>query len=89
MTSNHTPGPWYATDNGRDPPFVTDAHGDEILASWENARLIAAAPDLLDALETLIAPWNAGRRFADMDADVLRHWQARANAAIAKARGEN
>lgn len=28
--STHTLGPWYATDNGRECIFISDAHGDAI-----------------------------------------------------------
>ena len=49
--------------------------------AWHNARLIAAAPDLLEALEGLL----------DLHSDDLQHagpaWDA-ASAAIAKAKGE-
>lgn len=93
MTTQHTPSPWSmgraATDTaiydrlgGHIATLPAMLPSDEILA---NARLIAAAPDLLAALEALLdnaledCP-NPTRHFIDA-ADA-------ANAAIAKAKGE-
>lgn len=93
--SKHTPGPWTANkptrDNGRAEihagcmlvaqafNWMLDAEGDE--QCWADARLIAAAPDLLEALERLLA-----------DADVRDAAEAgalkQARAAITKATGE-
>lgn len=80
MSNGHTPGPWATY---RDQLSVGETHGHSgICEVWErhggqgfeNARLIAAAPELLEALECLLK--------ADHD-DV----RAMARAAIAKARG--
>lgn len=62
MSAKHTPGPWAAPypSNGysmRHPPIVSD-HGHVATTSWQgdldhtdaNARLIAAAPEMLRAL---------------------------------------
>ena len=72
--SKHTPGPWTASEGSPsdlwhvdmpDRQFsITVARGDE---DWDmsveevqaNARLIAAAPDLLDALQALVAAFDA------------------------------
>jgi hypothetical protein len=62
--SNHTPGTWeakdqwgyikvHSADNG-----VCVIHGLDSKAQ-ANARLIASAPDLLEALEFLLADWIA------------------------------
>jgi len=84
MSNGHTPGPWiarkaggsgwpgqrgWAIDYNEDQEQVVDFVYEEA-----DARLIAAAPDLLEALECLLK--------ADRD-DV----RAMARAAIAKARG--
>ena len=77
MSNGHTPGPWsfrgceggWAIDFNEDQEQVVDFVYEEA-----DARLIAAAPDLLEALECLLK--------ADHD-DV----RAMARAAIAKARG--
>lgn len=73
--SIHTPGPWIVDpDHPRDISPADDlrfgvasiCNSDNINGSWvfgdqskANARLIAAAPDLLKALEELLA-WNSG-----------------------------
>ena len=90
--AEHTPGPWSEGDGrhgrwdymvyGHDGKIVADCHhgirkDDGTIVS--NVALIAAAPDLLAALETIVkyTTWDA---FGDM--------HLRALAAIAKARGE-
>ena len=69
MSANHTPGPWAAIEIKGDPlrSFAIDAgvylgslavwpvHSDEMQA---NAQLIAAAPDLLAALESVLLDAN-------------------------------
>lgn len=61
METKHTPGPWVSTDIPSEPivrsdeldvsvALCFDVTGDEQLA---NARLIAAAPDLLEALKAV------------------------------------
>jgi hypothetical protein len=90
--SKHTPGPWKADDKGKAVFIPLRAHHCEQLGiqvgfvSWEddkeslaNARLIAAAPELLEALKRIADPRNV--HFAG-DAQVV------ARAAIAKAEGE-
>ena len=88
MENQHTPGPWMATDatwvrmDGRVGVRVIgigrfpDVSTDEMQA---NALLIAAAPDLLAALENLVA--SADRLEIDFRED------GPAMSAIAKARG--
>lgn len=93
--TNHTPGPWFNNDTQLDiRPIKDGLLGDPVaLVSHTNpngkadASLIAASPDLLDALKAFVAPWNEGRRFQDMDVDDVLRLQERANAAIAKAEG--
>ena len=93
--SKHTPGPWRVVDSWNDH-MVEGQNGEEII--WQdgphntptineaNARLIAAAPDLLEALEDLILlaqavmHENGGYMVDDELSD--------ARAAIAKAKGE-
>lgn len=69
MSEKHTPGPWVVGDGGRmvlrDVPGICDGHDGYAVAvtsahsllpveeARANARLIAAAPDLLAALKAL------------------------------------
>lgn len=96
----HTPGPWrlFMTTDGRkligigestgegiaDHGFGTWRSGEEQLA---NARLIAAAPDLLEALKTCLSTYVDLANSGDAgfwDPEKEAHVQA-ARAAIAKA----
>ena len=65
MSGKHTPGPWFVNGDEIDARVTPDGRKyapvcvigkdwpDEIVAA--NARLIAFAPDLLGALETIVA----------------------------------
>lgn len=96
--SAHTPGPWrYLPENGSPttgqhmiaggkPGYlaeVRDCGSGDIKA---NARLIAAAPDLLEALRATLRclEWHEQRHGVGMDAKAVKD----ARAAIAKATGE-
>ena len=95
MKAQHTPGPWHintmetvqATIHAHRGHVATVSRGsmnevsaDEIEA---NARLIAAAPDLLAALEQCLPILDAHRRAALGEGDLTART---ARAAIAKAR---
>lgn len=113
MSAQHTPGPWFAES----PSEVTykwlssseGAHGD-LATVWNshqnaeaNARLIAAAPDLLQEIRTLCAAastLNSGKVHAIELNNEIVYWQREewirwmldeilpnARAAIAKATG--
>ena len=92
--SKHTPGPWIVYEfvdgydirapeaecyvaTASDPEAVWGAIGRE-----EDACLIAAAPDLLEALEKLVSLIDAGEGTWTLEE------QQKARAAIAKAKGE-
>ncbi len=87
--SKHTPGPWQWTQHF-DPTIsiYKDGFG-QIARLYDssagtgkaNARLIAAAPDLLDALEDLLHEVGFGRVITETTAST------KARAAIAKATG--
>lgn len=92
--AKHTPGPWY-TRRGDSVVHVMagsicltatctksyyEHFDDEDLA---NATLIAAAPDLLAALQAAVAGWDERLE----DGDPYPDWLAPARAAIAKALG--
>ena len=106
MTAKHTPGPWHI---GMKPgPMIYGEHGEQvadmvvsminIVEHSANARLIAAAPDLLQALENLTDAVQSGTSYADDTAagkalSILSGrsgttWLSDARAAIAKAKGE-
>ena len=88
----HTPGPWilrrhvngpiadiYAPHDRPDCLATTAFHGWTFAEMEANARLIAAAPDMLEALEGLL----------DCEAfSACTECEHRAERAIAKARGE-
>lgn len=82
----HTPGPWaYRTEDGYCGEIVA-SNGTFLCAfaddpSEANARLIAAAPDLLDALSVLLAAVQRSVCEGSGPAQDLAH------AAIAKAAG--
>ena len=53
MTTTHSPGPWWFTATEEEGYYVAGAGDKELtnLISREDARLIAAAPDLLELVE--------------------------------------
>lgn len=102
--SKHTPGPWFITGSmtkyvearipGRmiqevaacGPTAADDGYGEQQMA---NARLIAAAPDLLEALSGMLEIYGGkndtdGLPKHEVELNLIAH----ARAAIAKARGE-
>lgn len=97
MNTEHTPGPWSYGQDGIDcwtlffddsgdgcgdgEVYISDAADDN---SEANARLIAAAPDMLQALENIEANLTGRDCFPNRVEQSLRA----AKSAIAKARGE-
>ena len=55
MTTQHTPGPWHVEPAPNRVHFAVRSEGVHVVTGWRegaaNARLIAAAPDLLHALK--------------------------------------
>ena len=96
MTSKHTPGPW--AHHNTPTPFIyvnagglpicqiytSTAHGQSMGEQFANARLIAAAPELLEALQKMLPELRGLSIVSDTAAEMLRE----AEAAIAKATGE-
>ena len=93
MTTQHTPGPWFANDSlqlfaetGQHIASLdSSTEGFEGGTLYANARLIAAAPDLLAAVQHLLATMSI------TDEEGLLEFAepvAKARAAIAKAIGE-
>lgn len=95
METKHTPGPWFVEEfNGEfSLSFNVSAANESIAGLWywtedsndksyANARLIAAAPDLLEAGKALLAALNInGYAIPESQGDALA-------AAIAKATGQ-
>ena len=90
--TDHTPGPWHVIEacyeayRGSHSIGSVDVrvakvarNGVDDVEGEANARLIAAAPDLLEALYLLVVDVRVGMRFSER----IRH----AEAAIAKATG--
>jgi len=69
-TAQHTPGPWHVEPTPNRVHFAVRSDGVHVVTEWRegaaNARLIAAAPDLLHALKwaaefvSLYTPNGAG-----------------------------
>ena len=88
--TTHTPGPWTAhgtvvAAHGR-VIAVTDAAGydetdTDVFSRFNNARLIAAAPELMAALAGLLMAVEHGK------VPGISHWKIPARAALAKAEG--
>lgn len=85
----HTPGPWLVTkeyDHNNDVSWRVSAPLPRIAATATedeaNARLIAAAPDMLEALEGLVSYLDRTCLYEDSGA------RARIVAVIQKAKGE-
>jgi hypothetical protein len=55
-TAMHTPGPWFCSGGSFDDAdgIAYTIHADGMVISRANARLIAAAPDLLAACEAFV-----------------------------------
>lgn len=98
MKQQHTPEPWEISKSGpRYSINAGDRHiamvscyvrkdGDEEEENIANASLMAAAPELLDALEDLEKCYRGGYQTCD-DATIMAV-REKARAAIKKARGE-
>ena len=102
MTTKHTPGEWRVRHNSVGGPFISSDNGTiadvrtfggihvggpQHPETMANARLIAAAPDLLEALQNIAEYWNQDQNEEAM-ADACWHAIHTARAAIAKATGE-
>lgn len=96
---SHTPGPWETgclktrvevLPKGWNAPMcIADCHThyapDSERERVANARLIAAAPDLLEALEYAIAGMELAQTFLEDKTGGMDCYLAKARAAIAKA----
>lgn len=95
--AQHTPGPWKAYGTLVSLPVTPDETQDVNICDMHrsnlpdaeccaNARLIAAAPELLEALELIIGdqPYAATQEWRDQ----VKKAREMAKAAVAKARGQ-
>ena len=87
--SKHTPGPWFVQKSDypgglliKPIPGQVIAQCDEGLDMKANARLIAAAPDLLDGLKAILESLRHGRSVETI------HEARRIEALIEQATGE-
>ena len=96
MSAPFTPGPWaidypaiYSMEKGERVGRVASVSiSYKDTATYEaNARLIAAAPDLFEALDALNDHWNGVGDYDNSPDDEAR-LQAKVSGALAKARGE-
>ena len=88
--TKHTPGPWKNTNYQTHPNFQVLDNGNAFVAEASteaNARLIAAAPELLEALSKLVLHVGHYSSMPHAHPDAARD-MANARAAIAKATGE-
>lgn len=90
----HTPGPWTVRDDGHQwaiiggPPSYVTGIDKQNHDSDGNARLIAAAPDLLAVIEAILYAHDTGNCGASQgEARLCRAYAEDAREAIAKARG--
>jgi hypothetical protein len=96
MSAKHTPGPWTLNKTGGIPivgfdvgdggellPIVPEVHGYNKREAKSNARLIAAAPDMLAALRRAVL----ALAFAAETSPAMRDDYEAVSAAIAKATG--
>jgi hypothetical protein len=97
MSTQHTPGPWVVyedSDDGKTNRMEIAARGKTVARiyhsvpeeDWPNACLIAAAPDLLEAL--VICEGNIASLLASNHPKIYGMWLDVVRAAIAKATGE-
>jgi len=91
--SKHTPGPWVVVRRRDHGDHVIQSDSDTVAVVWDeggspdaDARLIAAAPDMLAALELLLANVLAGDEGGYSKREHAAAIAA-AEGAIAKARG--
>ena len=98
MSAGHTSGPWEAIDKvlkgnhiliRADDYAVAKVYNEEVgmeAINEANARLIAAAPDLLEALEWALAELLGKTKYSDPQ-QAINCFEL-ADAALAKARGD-
>ena len=97
---NHTPGPWYIPDWSHSQTSVCSGNDGQLILpdSYQvrsreeqiaNARLMVAAPELLEVLEEMLNEWGCMDECNNWGQPSWAHLPrcAKVKAAIAKARG--
>ena len=85
----HTPGPWEARRVGTTTHIVADRRDLALAADVMDGQLIAAAPELLDALQDMLAGWHYIRRhYGDLSGVGWDRCEQSSAVAIAKATGK-
>lgn len=96
MSGQHTPGPWAIVEDRSPSSLEVFGGGAAIAELWRradvvkekaDARLIAAAPDLLEALQMGVSETLDYIQRNHLSGAENNHWIAQAKAAIAKATG--
>ena len=97
MKSNRTPGPWFNVGDTDIRANQANQNGDHVATIWSvgevetkaNARLIAAAPELLDIAEQAVAAFNflSIKAASHEDRQEFIRRETAARAVIAKAIG--
>lgn len=84
VKAQHTPGPWSVAEDARGRHWinaerfcVTGPMGDHPVEK-ANAHLIAAAPEMLEAIEHVLIASEDGGDFEDIDFEMLRNILAKA-----------
>ena len=106
MSAKHTPGPWLIEGGGKNHKSINNANGACVADVWRinigkqeaiaNTHLIAAAPELLEALQSLFGSDALQsvciHKGSDAFGRVLGTWgfeaEQKARAALEKATGE-
>ena len=87
----HTPGPWHIGNGtriiGANSQRVAVCDNNAVTQGMDNARLIAAAPDILGALIWVVQLFDQHDDCANIELTMSARNNARA--AIAKAKGES
>ena len=97
MGIKHTPGPWVASRGSFLFQIAINSESDTLAVVYgengeneANARLICAAPELLEALTDALEDYDAWMKGAEVTPnESLQAWTNKARAAIAKAKGED
>ena len=86
----HTPGPWYESNTGNHQGLIiAEDTGENIAVSYDkiNARLISAAPEMLEALKKIELIAIDLLKYSEVDQEIARDLNAIIDPIIFKAQG--